>query len=160
MKIFLVRHADAIDNGFAASDEYRYITSKGRITTSDTAESLKKKLKSVDKIFTSPLIRAVQTAEIFAGKLKFGGDVILANELKNESSISSLQNLISENYKFKKIMLVGHEPKMSILVKAFTGKKEINEFGKSSVCFIEYDLNTDSGKFKWYFDSKKMEFSR
>jgi len=47
---------------------------------------------------------------------------------------------------------------MSLLVSIFSDKKDLSEFGKSSVCLIERDTDSGIGKFKWYFDPDKMEF--
>ncbi|MDQ3020219.1 MAG: histidine phosphatase family protein [Bacteroidota bacterium] len=162
MKIYLIRHAEAIDyeTNTVKDDEYRFITPNGRLITRKIGKVLMEELKDLDKIFTSPLIRAVQTAEIIATRLKFKNDVELANELKNESTTSSLQQLINNNSNFSSIALVGHEPKISTLVKIFSDKKDLSEFRKSSVCLIDFDIAEQAGKFIWYFDSKQMEFMK
>lgn len=161
MKLYLIRHAEAIDyeTETVTTDEYRFITPNGRQVTRKAAKFLKDELADLDKIFTSPLIRAVQTAEIFAVRLKFKGDVEPVNELKNEATISSLQNLIKKNSNLNSIALVGHDPKMSILAKAFSDKEELNfEFKKSGVCLIGFDLKNESGKFIWFLNPKTLEF--
>ncbi|MEO8210384.1 MAG: phosphohistidine phosphatase SixA [bacterium] len=160
MKIFLIRHAEAIDNetDTVKDDEYRFITPNGRSVTREIAKTLKQELKDLDKIYTSPLIRAVQTAEIIATILKFKNEVELVNELKNESSTASLQQLINNNPSLNSLALVGHEPKISNLVKIFSDKKDLTEFRKSSVCLIDFDLARQEGKFIWYFDSKQIGF--
>lgn len=162
MKLFLIRHADAIEyeTDTVKTDEYRFITPKGRITTIKVAEHLKNELSTLDKIFTSPLIRAVQTAEIFATELKFKNDVELVNEIRNESTVLSLQKFIKSHSSLKSLAIVGHEPKMSVLVKSFSDKKYFTDFSKSGVCLINYDVKNETGKFEWYFDSKKMEFAK
>ncbi|MDZ4711276.1 MAG: phosphohistidine phosphatase SixA [bacterium] len=162
MKIFLIRHAEAIDleTDSSMDDEDRFITSKGRITTIEVAEILKDEFKKLDRIFTSPLIRAVQTAEIFAVKLRFRNEVEVINEMKNESPTASLQELISIDPDLTSIALVGHEPKMGMLVKIFSGKDDLPEFSKSSICLIDFDVTEGKGKFVWYFDADKMEIIR
>ncbi len=162
MKIFLIRHAEAIEyeTDTVREDEYRYITPHGRKVTGKVIKILKDELKDLDRIFTSPLIRAVQTAEVTASALEFEKDVELVNEMKNESTTASLQEMISRHSDLHSIALVGHEPKIGHLVKSFSDKEDLQEFRKSSVCLIEYDLDLEKGKFVWYFDSKKMEFIR
>ncbi len=162
MKLFLIRHADAVDyeTDTVKEDDYRFITSKGRDITVQVAESLKDKLRDLDKIYMSPLIRAVQTAEIFATILKFGNEAEPVNELRNESTISSLQQLIKKNSALRSIALVGHEPKMGLLVKSFSDKNNLDDFRKSSVCLIDFNTKAERGKFIWYFDSKSMEFEK
>lgn len=161
MKIYFLRHAEAIDyeTETVTSDDLRYITPNGRKVTRAVAKFLREELINLDKIFTSPLIRAVQTAEIFAVRLKFKGDVELVNEMKNESTIASLQDLIKKNSKLDSVILVGHEPKMSNLVKAFSNMKDLTfDFKKSGVCLIDFDTASEQGEFIWYLNPKTLEF--
>lgn len=162
MKIFFIRHAEAIEyeTPSVLSDEYRYITPNGRKTTKEVIGKIKEMFSGLEIIFTSPLIRAVQTAEIVADELKFGGEVEIANELKNESITSSIQELIKNTSESNNIIaFVGHEPKMSFLLKLFTGLAELNfDFKKSGVALVEFDLKSGSGKLEWYFDPESMEF--
>ncbi|MEO6694806.1 MAG: histidine phosphatase family protein [Ignavibacteria bacterium] len=162
MKIFFIRHAEAIDYETPAvrSDEYRYITPEGRKTTKNVAAKLHHEFAGLQKIFTSPLIRAVQTAEIFAAELDFDGEVEIADELKNESATSTLQQMIKDTSEFhNSIAFVGHEPKFSQLVKVFAELTTLNfEFKKSGVCLIDFDMMTGEGKLEWYFDPEKMGF--
>lgn len=161
MKLYLIRHAEAIDSetDTVTTDELRFITPKGRDTTITVANNLRNEFQNLDLIFSSPLIRAVQTAEIFASILNFKNDVLLANELINEFTIASLQKLLIKNSLLDSVALVGHEPKMGMLVKTL-GNKKICDFGKSAVCKIEYDAMKENGKFVWYYNPKEMEFEK
>ncbi len=162
MKLFLIRHAEAIEfeTETVRTDELRYITSLGRMVTKETADNLRDECKDLDRIFTSPLIRAVQTAETIATQINFTNDVELINEMRNESSIASLQQFIRRNSGLEAIALVGHEPKISLLVRVFSDRRQFQDFGKSSVCLIEYDVKSEEGKFLWYFNSKDMGFEK
>jgi phosphohistidine phosphatase len=68
MKLFLVRHTEAIDyeTESVRTDDIRFITPKGRKISTTVFKALKDDFADLDKIFTSPLVRAVQTAEILA----------------------------------------------------------------------------------------------
>ncbi len=160
MKIFFIRHAEAInyETETVKNDEYRFITPHGRKVTRKVTKALKEEFKDLQKIISSPLIRAVQTAEIIADELKFKFDVEPVNELKNESSVSAVLKLIDRNSDMDSIALVGHEPQISMLVRTFSNRKDLSEFDKSSVCLIDFEKAGASGKFKWYFNSKKMKF--
>jgi len=161
MRIFFIRHAEAIEyeTPTVTSDEYRFITPEGRKVSKEIVKHLKEKFLGLEKIFTSSLIRAVQTAEIFADELNFGGEVELVDELKNEATTSSLQQLIKDNSELNIIALVGHEPKMSLLLKIYTGLTELNfDFKKSGVCLVEFNVESGEGKLEWYFNPKTKEF--
>ena len=162
MKLFLIRHAEAIEHETDAvkDDVHRFITAFGRNITRKIANILREELSDLEIIFTSPLIRAVQTAEIISTRIKFKNDILLADELKNETTTASLQQLLSKNVDMKSVALVGHEPKMGVLVKSLSNKKDLIDFRKSSVCLIDFDASKGKGKFEWYFDSKTMEYVR
>jgi phosphohistidine phosphatase len=159
MKIYLIRHGEAIDHetNSVKTDEYRFLTSKGRLTTRKVAKNLKEELSAADKIFTSPLTRAVQTAEIIATTIKFKNDVEIANELKIGSSISQVIELIREHSTMNAIALVGHEPMMGMLVHSLSDKKDFYNFKKSGVCLIDFDVKKEHGIYKWFLNPKTLE---
>ncbi len=161
MKLFLIRHAEAIDyeTETVRSDDYRFITPKGRKVSSAVFRALKDNMSELDKVFTSPLIRAVQTAEILAVNLKFKHDVEIVNELLMNSSVSKVSQLLKRNTVFNTVALVGHEPMMSLLVAGLSDRKNLNfQFRKSGVCFIEYDPDKETGTFGWFYNPKTSEF--
>src|SRR5207249_464967 len=68
-----------------------------------------------DAAFTSPLVRARQTAEIL---LKICGDVSpaeldLTEALRNETSQKAFDRWLTELPEANKVLLVGHEPTLS-----------------------------------------------
>ena len=67
MQLYLVRHGIAVDGGEAMPDGSRGLTDKGRRRFHRTARAFGKLGHKLDLILTSPLVRAVQTAEILAG---------------------------------------------------------------------------------------------
>ncbi len=159
MKIYLIRHGEAIDHetNSVKSDEYRFLTVKGRVITRKVAKHLKEELGAAEKIFMSPLTRAVQTAEIIATSIKYKNDVEIANELKIGSSISQVIDLINENSSLSSVVLVGHEPMMGMLVNALSNKKDFYNFKKSGVCLIDFDIKKEQGTYKWFLNPKTLE---
>lgn len=159
MKIYLIRHGEAIDHetNSVKTDEYRFLTVKGRMTTRKVAKNLKEELSLADKIFTSPLTRAVQTAEIIATTIKFKNDVEIANELKIGSPMSKIIELITEHSTMNAIVLVGHEPMMGMLVHTLSDKKDFYNFKKSGVCLIDFDVKKEHGTYKWFLNPKTLE---
>jgi len=159
MKIFLIRHGEAIDyeTNSVKTDEFRFLTPKGRMITRKVAKHLKDELTACDKIFTSPLTRAVQTSEVIATSIKFKNDVEIANELRIGSSISQVIELIRTNLGLSSIALVGHEPMMGMLVGSLSDKKDFYNFKKSGVCLIDFDIKKENGAYKWFLNPKTLE---
>jgi len=163
MKLFLVRHTEAIDyeTESVRTDDIRFITPKGRKISTTVFKALKDDFADLDKIFTSPLVRAVQTAEILAVILKYKNDVEVANELTLPTPSSKVLQLLKRNTIFKSIALVGHEPMMSSLVQSFSDRKNFElPFKKSGVCYIDFDVEKEQGKFEWYYNPKTMEYCK
>ncbi len=159
MKIFLIRHCEAIDyqTETVRNDEYRFITPKGRKISTTVFKKIRDEFAGLEKIYTSPLIRAVQTAEILASTLKFKFDVEVVNELAMSSAPSAVAELIKRNAIFESMAFVGHEPMMSKLVDELTGMGEAKfSFKKSGVCYIDYDPKLSKGEFKWYINPKTL----
>jgi len=159
MNIFLIRHAEAIDyqTETVRSDEYRFLTPKGRLTSLKVSKQLKNEFIGLEKIFTSPLIRAVQTAEILASVIKFDKDVEAVKELAFGVSASRMISLIERNAGYNAIALVGHEPMMSMLFDSLTSSPFPDKFRKSGVCLVNYNVKNKSGKPVWYFNPKTLK---
>jgi phosphohistidine phosphatase len=161
MKLFLVRHADAIDyeTESVQTDEHRYVTPGGRQTARKVFKKLREEFGNLDVIFTSPLTRAVQTAEILASGIKFTNDIEIAKELIVSATSSKILQLLKRNSTLHTIAFVGHEPTMSILITSISDNKQFNiPFAKAGVCLIDFDLNKEEGKFRWYFDPANFSF--
>lgn len=160
MKILLIRHAEAIDyeTETVRNDEWRFITPKGRKTSLTVFKKLKDEFFSLEKIYSSPYIRSVQTAEILATYLKFKFDVEVVNELSPQAPVEKVVDMIKRNSIFQTIALVGHDPMITNLANVLSGGKTANlQMKKSSVCCIEYDINSQKGEFMWYINPKTLE---
>ncbi|MBS1516556.1 MAG: histidine phosphatase family protein [Bacteroidetes bacterium] len=162
MKLFLARHADAVEFSEYSdlNDDQRYLSGAGRITERKVAEKVKEHISDLDMIFTSPLIRAVQTAEIIAAVSGYSSDIIPVQELRNESRTSSLTDLLNRSDIYSSVMLVGHEPKMSMLVNLLSGALMKESFSKSGICLMESLQDSGQYIFKWYFGPNKMAYIR
>jgi phosphohistidine phosphatase len=161
MKIFLVRHGEAIDyeTESVKNDVNRFITPKGRKVSRNVFKKLRSEFYGLEVIFTSPLTRALQTAEILANSVKFENDVEIANELITPGSVENVTQLIKRNSLYGSLALVGHEPMMGMLVQALSdGKENLFLFKKSGVCCIDFDTKKQTGKFLWYYDPKLQDF--
>lgn len=112
MVIHLVRHAEAIERTPEVQEQHRYLTSKGRSRFRKIAGTLKKAGIAPDLILSSPLIRAVQTAEILAQALKFKKELQLTDLLAHGFGEQQLRRLLEEHPDAREIALVGHEPEL------------------------------------------------
>ena len=110
MKVFLVRHAEAVDRTGSMPDAARHLTVRGRLSSRETAARLRNEGIRPSRMLTSPLIRAVQTADILAEHLGFGGAVIPAPQLGPGFDLNGLNELLDAFPDDREVALVGHEP--------------------------------------------------
>lgn len=118
MVIHLVRHAEAIERTPEVQENHRYLTRRGRSRFRKIARTLKKSGINPDLILTSPLIRAVQTAEILAQVLKFKKELQLTDLLAHGFGAQQLRRLLEEYHDTREIALVGHEPELGEVTRA------------------------------------------
>ena len=83
MNILLVRHGQAVEEAPGLGDEGRWLTAKGRKLTRKVARWLDDRSKRRPTvIWTIPLVRALQTAEIVAAGVGREGEVHACAELR------------------------------------------------------------------------------
>lgn len=113
MEVYLIRHGIAAERGTYKNDEERPLTEKGYKKTTNVAQQLFAVGLKLDLVLTSPLVRAVQTANILKevgltrriekfAPLKPNGDINLW-----------LQWQQSHENNYDKLALVGHQPDLS-----------------------------------------------
>ena len=117
MLIHLLRHGIAAplgeENHFR--DEERALTPEGSMKMRKSAQGLKRLGLTFDLIASSPLVRALQTAEIVAETFKFRKTIELWEELEPDGSIEAVFTRLSGETEKASVLLVGHQPSMGYL---------------------------------------------
>lgn len=165
MKIYLIRHADAVDAGEGGVKEAeRYLTVKGRADMRRVAEKLAALGVNFDGVLTSPLVRAVQTAEIVAVALGFSGLVEVCRALEaGRWKPRSIAKVLTNRSLSGSYALVGHNPDMEEIASALLNVPEgAVPFQKGAVCLIEVDGAPFSGeaRFRWMLQPKGLRLVR
>jgi phosphohistidine phosphatase len=124
MKLYVMRHGPAEDHSDSGQDSDRALTVSGRDRTRSVAKMLVDGEESPLHVATSPLVRAVQTAEIVAVATKLtdrGGTVETRREMApGGNSLKLVDEYLAHGA--KRVMVVGHEPDLSHLVGLLLGK--------------------------------------
>ena len=121
MHLYLLRHANA--DTHAATDDLRPLSEKGCEQAKRAGRFCREKGIVPERILTSPLRRAWQTAEHFVAELGSGTTNVvefLASGMEPETAVEELQAY--EN--FASVLVVGHEPDFSRLVAHLLGLSE------------------------------------
>jgi phosphohistidine phosphatase len=141
MIIVLLRHGHAIDEAPGLGDAGRALSGKGRKATRKAARWLARRGKKQRprEIWTSPLVRAVQTAEIAAEALKLEDEVVVRAELSPGGSPDDLLRSLAEHRGTGPLLLVGHEPDLSVAAALLLGERSYPGLAKSGVVAIEWE---------------------
>lgn len=116
MIVYLIRHGEAESYSSTGRDFDRVLTEKGKQEFSKMVSLSLPALTNIEIILSSPLKRALQTAEILYNQLNKKAEIIRHNELApglNAKSLEVIWNLYSER---NEIALVAHQPDLSDLV--------------------------------------------
>jgi len=135
MEICFFRHGEAELPGATATDEERQLTETGRDDTRLVAETLQRAGVVFGRLFTSPLIRARQTAEI-VGEV-FGLPPQTTELLRPGVGLGEIQKLLSDQPS-SHVLLIGHEPDLSRVVSQLIGGGRIR-LATSGVACVQMD---------------------
>ena len=157
MQVLLVRHADAVDTGSARTDYERWLTDGGRRTMTKVGEALTKIGLRYFRIYTSPLVRAVQTAEILAATQSgFDGPLEVLSALSTEEgsaaqALAPLDHAADDDL----VVMVTHMPKVGVLAAHLGQLAAAPSFRTSSGCMLS--LEGGKGRFEWMLDPDTCE---
>lgn len=158
MKLVVVRHAAAVERNPDISEETRYLTPEGRAFFRKTARTMLKNGVEPGLILTSPLLRAVQTADILAETLVYSGPFVVRNELRPGFDMKSLDKLLDDYRSVDELVLVGHEPDLSTIIAYLISRPGGFNFKKGAAVKLKIDPShlPDSTAFKWLAFGKKL----
>lgn len=142
MQIFLVRHGIAVDIGdeVAALDGERGLSQRGLERTRAAARGAAAIGVQPDKIACSPLLRAQQTAEVFATVLGVA-TVETVDALAPDCDASDILRWVSKQTPEKALMLVGHMPNLSVLISVLVcgADEALVHLKKAGLCRLTLD---------------------
>jgi phosphohistidine phosphatase len=112
----------------------------------------------VDEIFTSPLIRARQTAELLAAGLPGKASIKVLDALAPGHTPSSVMAQLARNARRRRIALVGHEPSLGELAAHLIGAGRALPFKKGGICRIDVESLTSRrpGALTWFVQPKLL----
>lgn len=157
MKLIIVRHAAAVERTAEIPEEQRYLTPEGRAYFRKTARTMLKRGVEPSLILTSPLVRAVQTADILAEALDYIGPVQVTEELSPGFDPAALRKLLDTFRQADELVLVGHEPDLSGVVAFLLSMEGGFNFKKGAAIALKCDATCKTPvAFKWLAAGKKL----
>ena len=137
-ELYLVRHAIAADRGSEWPDDgKRPLTERGMSRFKEVVKGLRRLDIAVDEIYTSPLVRAKQTAELLASGLEGKPPVKVLDALAPGHTATSVMSNLAKVARRRRIALVGHEPELGELAAHLIGAGRALAFKKGGICRID-----------------------
>ncbi|HEV2690205.1 MAG TPA: phosphohistidine phosphatase SixA, partial [Bryobacteraceae bacterium] len=139
----MMRHGSASPRGTAGvtDDAKRALTPEGKKKMEDIARGLTRLGVKLDWIVTSPLVRAVETAEIVADSCPIKVPLDITDTLSPSGSPEGLLEFLAKSPHRKRVLVVGHEPDLSELAARLigAGRDAHLSFKKGGCCLISFD---------------------
>jgi phosphohistidine phosphatase len=158
-EIYLVRHAIAAERGEEWPDDTkRPLTERGIARFKEAVEGLAWLKVEIDEIFTSPLVRAKQTANILAAGLGGKPPVKTLDALAPGHAPASALHELARTAKRQRVALVGHEPGLGELAAHLLSSQRPLPFKKGGACRIDIQSFTSRrpGELEWLLTPKML----
>jgi phosphohistidine phosphatase len=141
MRLYLFRHAEAANaSQFSGPDEDRPLTAGGRDELARVLRKVRKDEKAPCVIYTSPLVRAVQTAEACAVHWSSRPDVRVSRALTPGAPVDAiLREIEALGDAGGPLALVGHEPHLGHLLTRLTGSSSALSLPKAGIARVRFD---------------------
>lgn len=137
--LYILRHGKSSWDSPDNEDFDRPLKLKGRKRTELIAAYLRDNKLSVDLIISSPAVRAYETAKIIADVVKC--QLITHEDLYPGYSSQVFEVIFSRSDKHKSIMIVGHNPGLTSLVRDLIDNT-IDWLPTSGLAMVSFDTNT------------------
>lgn len=148
MQVFLIRHASAVDETLAVRDPHRPLDREGRAQAAGLGDRMRWHDCMPTHIWTSPLVRAVQTAELVCSNLHATCviDVIPALSPAPDGDVRVVVAALQALPRTAAVMIVGHEPGLSAVGALLVNDPRFEALSKAQCVRIV------DGVVRWRFD--------
>ncbi len=156
MKLYLLRHGMADRDEWHGSDAERPLTSEGRKCMEREAKAMEDLGVCPDRIITSPLTRAKETAQIVAERLHLEDKLVEDTRVANSFDVERLAEIVRENDEAQSLMFVGHEPDFSETIGELVGGARVG-LKKGGLARIDLsDSSSTRGDLVWLLPPKAL----
>ena len=162
MLFYLVRHGIAIDreDPKCPAEAERYLTEEGIEKTREVARGVAAIAEKPDLLLSSPYVRAMQTALIFAAALKYPKPKIRkSNFLLPGADVAALFRELARDKHMESVFCFGHAPHLDEAVAAILGSKDDATSLKKAgaACFDLRRVSPPTGTLIWLATPKLLK---
>ena len=156
--LYFLRHGDAGSHSMAADDDARRLTPTGVEALHAAAPVWRRLNLRPDVVISSPLPRALATAELFVKGIGLDRRPVADARLEPGASWPDLAQAMADQPDARRVMFVGHEPDLSRAVCLLTGAAAIR-LRKGGIACVEFPgvPEPGSGELAWLLDPDLYE---
>lgn len=157
MDLFLIRHAHAVD-GDGRRDDDRPLSPEGRRQARDVGAALARHTVRFGRMLTSPLVRAVETAELIAVATGFDGGLEVTDSLRPDGSWKQLVRELTQRSGGDEgaLALVGHEPTIGHYLSKLLADKGLS-MSKGAVVRLAVASVDEPARVVWTLTPKRLD---
>jgi len=149
--LYFLRHGDAGAPLSVAEDDMRELSDRGRSALRSAAPLWRRLNLRPDVVISSPLPRAVQTAELVCDAV--GGAPTIDDGLRPGASWGQLARAMAAHPDARRVMFVGHEPDLSAAIVELTGAASVRMRKGGLACLEFYGVpEPGGGEIAWLID--------
>lgn len=160
MNLYILRHAVAVQRGSASyPNDDRPLTPKGIEKMKKEAECFPSLIKTIDVIYSSPLLRAKETAQIAAASLRAEKKIVITDALLPGADENEIFAVLNSEKGKEHVMIVGHEPHLSVTASVLIGvENSVVELKKGALCCISISgaVKKGNGQLRWLLQPKQL----
>jgi phosphohistidine phosphatase len=157
MDLYLLRHGIAEDHAPSHRDEDRQLTATGKERLVATLRHAADCGMEVERIVSSPYIRARQTAELASRQWPGAGEIVFADALVPHSRPEVLWDEVKLHRDVGSLLLVAHEPLLSACAGFLLGCVELQtDFRKGAIMRLQVHSTNmrPHGILRWMLTAK------
>jgi phosphohistidine phosphatase len=115
MNLYILRHASAgTRRANPAVDVKRPLDKEGKQQCFLVGGFLSALNVQFDRVVSSPLKRALQTASLVGTETGYDGKIEISDALSPEASVGKFQDLVRSLMKYENALVVGHNPNLTV----------------------------------------------
>ncbi|MBV8832869.1 MAG: phosphohistidine phosphatase SixA [Acidobacteriaceae bacterium] len=157
MEVYLLRHGIAEEGGSTKPDAERALTAEGKRKLRHILRLSSDAQVEPGLILSSPLRRALETAEIARNVLKCKHAVSRSKALAPGGSVEQVWDEIRAHKDLPSVLLVGHNPQFAELAAYLLGAREVRvDFKKGAILRVDFESfgPRPHGMLRWYLTGK------
>jgi phosphohistidine phosphatase len=151
--LYFLRHGDAGEPR-PTDDDARELSPKGEAALRSAAPIWRTLKLRPDVVISSPLPRALRTAELLVEGIGSRADIVVDDRLRPGAAWSDLLAAMADRGHAERVLFVGHEPDLSGAVETLTGAAAIR-LRKAGLACVELKAGADEpgrGELAWLLD--------